>query len=149
MGVKQTYWKWPQSHRMENSIKPSSNQIDSMTGKMKRPKWCERVGAENTEDRRWQRGGRGENWIERVRKDIRVKKRWKKENAGCEKTEKRGRETIWMRGCYMLHCWVRPQNSQVKEIKGASLCNPNLTVIYIVLHQLTFGQTNFHYAEIK
>lgn len=59
---------------------------------MKRPKWCEGVGADSEEDKGWQNGGRGENWIERVREIL----GWKEEdmeeevNEGALQAEKFG-----------------------------------------------------------
>lgn len=71
----------PQDGKLHIDELQSNRQHD---GEMKRTKRCEGVGVE---DKRWQKGGRGENWIERVRKISEWKKKWKKENGGRKKTE--------------------------------------------------------------
>lgn len=95
-GMKETDRKWPQSQRRKfHKGKLQSNRQHDR--EMKRPKWCEGVGADSEEDKGWQNGGRGENWIERVREIL----GWKgdrRKNGGCRKTKIwRGR---WMRGSY-------------------------------------------------
>lgn len=68
MGMKQTHWKWPQSHRTgkKNSSEVSANQTDSMTGRWKE---LNDVSMRAKRNRRWQKDGRGGHRVERVRKE--------------------------------------------------------------------------------
>lgn len=89
-GMKQTDRKWPQSQRMKfHKGKLQSNRQHDR--EMKRPKWCEGVGADSEEDRRWQNGGRGENWIERVRVILEWKRDRRRKMVGVERLGYGGR----------------------------------------------------------
>lgn len=86
----------------------------------------ERGGQEMAEGRkRWKLDWESE-------KDVRVKKRWKKENGG-HKNRERERERNRIRGCYMLQCSVRSHTSHIQEIKGKSVLFLCLISIFLAI----------------